>query len=321
MFRTVVSMLCVVALLGSAAMSQPGPATQPAPAKRLASDATELPPFGEPKFKIKLPIIGEALGSTPEEVCGPFEILNESRSAARIEALAPGLAWYDQSRYQGPAGFRNRQRNIFFSSGPFRAPLISFHLDEGRIVRLSLFYSQLSPNDFRALESRLQPLVSGKPELIRNDPRGPLGTRVRLGGGKSAKLPIGVWCTIWNVELPRPTGPREYCVVFELDAVEWYLAHHETPEDIAAAMRSGNPIPGMSYDQIACMVVGRQNKHLTPPANKPTEGLKVIWYEHSELWKEPVVVARAEFDRDKKLVKFETWSPDARDVPRLKEFR
>lgn len=315
-----VPILVLVTACGQLAFAQPEPATQPA-VKRLASDATELPPFGEAKFKIKLPIIGQALGSTPEEVCGRFEILSESRSGPRIEALAPGLAWYDQSRYQGPAGFRNRQRNIFFSSGPFRAPLISFHLDEGRIVRLSVFYAQLSPNDFRALEARLQPVVSGKPEVIRNDPRGPLGIKMRLVGGKSSKLPIGVWCTIWNVELPRPTGPRDYCVVFELDMVEWYLAHHETPEEVATAMRSGKPMPGMTYEQVCCMVVGRQNKHLHPPPGKPEIGVKVLWYEYSDVWKEPVVVARAEFDRDQKLVKFETWSPVAPDAPRLKDFR
>lgn len=319
MIRRVTLCLFLVASCDLPAFADPVPTTGPA-TKRLASDATELPPVGERKFKFKLPIIGEALGSTPEEVCGVFEILNESRSGARIDALAPGLAWYDLSRYQGPAGFRNRQRTIFFSSGPFRAPLISFHLDQGRVVRLSLFYSQLSPNDFRALESRLQPLVAGKPEVIRNDRGGPVGTRMRLGGGKSSKLPIGVWCTIWNVELPRPTGPRDYCIVFELDMVEWYLAYHETPEEIAEAMRSGKPTPGMTYEQVTSMVIGRQNKHLYPPKDKPNEGVKVLWYEYSDTWKELVVVARAEFDVQQKLVKFETWSPAARDVPRLKDF-
>lgn len=320
------ALMLIVVLAGPLAVTwgqvddtSPDPRPAGADVTRKASDDTPFPPVEGKPLKIDLPIIGDALGSTPEDFVGGFEVLSAQRSHRRVATLMEGTRPLDLFADTGYAAFTDRRVRTFWTFGPARAKAAQFQLTNGRISRLALHYAALSQNDIRQLEQRLLPYVGGQPEEVRTGHRSQFNsTRVILGTGKQ-KLPVPVWCTITTNTRGPANQPRDYCVVFEVDPVAWHLAYNDVSDEIIKAMRDGKPVPGMTREQVICVIRDRRaRERMThdPTTRQPT-GPVIEWFEHSEHWNEDRVIARASFDNDGKLTKFETWSADAPNSPKL----
>lgn len=287
---------------------------EPADPSRRTDDNIPLPVVAEQKVRIALPIIGDALGAAPESVIGGFEALVARQSHRRIASL---FQYHNlDAGGQTGVGAMTPPGDTLWVFGPFRAAAVTLRLKEGRVVRLALHYPSLPQADFRALVSKLQPYVDGREiDVSAGAAARRKGSRVTLTGTKTQKLPIPVHCSIYWREGPNPQAPRDTCVVFEVDPIEWHLLYHPTDEHTAKAMRSAKPMPGMTRTEVV-LAVGALPWRESPVANGA--GTVINWHQYSDYWKEDRVVARATFDAEGKLTDFKTWSADAKDAPRIR---
>jgi hypothetical protein len=283
---------------------------------RKTSDGVAYPVLGDEKVKLELPLIGDALGNKPEAFVGGFEVLVQRQSNARIGSLFNGRN-LDHGANFGPDGFEF-PGDTLWTFGPARAAAVSFRLDQGRVTRVALHYPQLALADLKVIEAKFKPLMVGTPDDVTTPDRARMiGTRVKLAGNRTTKLPIPVWCTIWYRNVGGPQAPRDVCVVLQVDPVEWYLLYNKDVDTKAAeALRAGKPVKGMPREQVILCVrdYPHRQKPMTLADNK--QGEVVEWTAWSEYWKDQRVAARATFDGDDKLIDFATWNVEAKDAPK-----
>jgi hypothetical protein len=151
----------------------------------------------------------------------------------------------------------------WFALGFRNADVASFDLTDGRVTRIVLRKSKPSIDFANAIARQVAKLDGAK--LVAHQTI-------------SAKNPAGASPILVNIDID-PTA-----AAFEVDAVVWYLLHHDVPAPIASAMRQKLPVKGMTLNQALCAFG-------TPEAKQDgQEGeLRCTWHERVPIEQQPTV--------------------------------
>jgi hypothetical protein len=141
----------------------------------------------------------------------------------------------------------------WFTLGFRNSDVASFDLTNGRVTRIVLRKSKPSIDFANAIARQVAKMDGAKLVAHQTIP-----VKNSLGNG-SVLIRIDI----------DPSAAS-----FEVDAVDWYLLHHEVPEQVSAAMRQKVPSKGMTYEQAACVFGEPEAKQDQQEGN-----LQYTWHE------------------------------------------
>ena len=203
-------MLKRLVLLTAVLAAGAGPSSKPA-APRKSADGVALPDaLPEKKLQGTLPLIGDKLGSRPEEIAP--RVFSAEKSARTMARLVEGL----------------EKDTEWFAPNAFGATVVGVRLTDGRVTHVRLVYHNIPAVKDKAIRGELTKASPG------TDP-----------GAREFNLTMGetpVTAYIWR------EGDGDV-VTFDLDEVEWVLAYHPQPAEVTAAIRSHKVIKGMTEPQ------------------------------------------------------------------------
>lgn len=174
----------------------------------------------------------------PEKVSplGPLPIIGD-RLGNLPEKMGTRIVWSDRAmKTLGTRGTMYIKQD-WGCFGLFGTDLVGFSISDGVVSRIVLFYSQASEAKAKSIAAELG--KSGKPE----------GNNFTFDGAVHV-----------HASMVRNGGSLN--VVFEADAVDWFLSHHEVAANVAAAMRDDRFVEGMTRDE-ALMLLNRPRSAMT----------------------------------------------------------
>lgn len=182
---------------------------------RVSWDGVALPMASENKaMPVKAPVVGEVLGSLPEQ------LTDRVYSSNRSKTILDGLV-------------KKGTRLDWFVTGYKTADVAMFRLNDGRVSLISLIWNQMPDARFKQISAECDQFSATQSQDKWKATRGAfVKCEIARYNKTGAHLVVGT--TPWN----------------------WYLLTHDVKPDVAEGIRMGDPVVGMTEQELRVAVGG-----------------------------------------------------------------